>query len=345
MLFSSVELAKKNGTVRTFTEDKKIDISCYKNFYLHLLFTNLATIKKDFSNEYGELVLCIDSKNTWRKDFYPLYKSGRNKKRSESDIDFTQFYTLLDETIQTLDESFPFKVVKVAKSEADDIVGVLAKNATEKSLVISEDKDFAQLLKYPKVSFYRPIKKEFVNMDKAKLTMWRATHIVGGDAGDDVPTIKFETAFSKAFIDYLRQNDIFETDVRKFNKLSISNKLYSEFTGVDKKGNIDIFKPALFGKVKIEDFCKDIRNGLKENKLYWDNYKRNRTLVMFDYIPKDIQDSILDTFSKAEVHYNPLKIKSYFEANTLRQLSENVQSFFIDGNKITVSKGMFDAWS
>lgn len=331
--------------VRTFTEDKKIDISCYKNFYLHLLFTNIASIKKDFSKEYGEIVLCIDSKNTWRKDFYPDYKSGRNKGRSESDIDFRQYYEVLDETISTLRDSFPFKVVKVDKSEGDDIIAVLAKNSVSKTLIISEDKDYKMLLKYDHVNFYRPILKQFVKLTKEEVIRWRAEHIVGGDAGDDVPTIKFETEFSPNFITYLKNNDIFETDVRKFNKLSISSKLYSEYTVLDKKGKLDVFKPALFGEKKIGDFCNNLRASLKEKKIYWDNYKRNKTLVNFDCIPQNIQNAIMEEFKVAEVHYNPLKIRSYFEQHNLRQLTEQVQMFYTEDNKITVSKGMFDSWT
>lgn len=341
-MFISVLQSKKNGYANNFNNGK-LDLSCYKNFFLHLLFSNLSSIKKEFTKDYGsEIVLAIDDRYSWRKDIYPLYKGNRKEGRDKSEIDFEQYYPFLESIIEVINTSFPFKVVRSSKAEADDIIAVLAKNTTSKTLVLSEDKDFKQLLKYSHVSMYRPIQKEYVRLTKKELTNWRAQHILGGDSGDNVPTIKFETEFSPNFIKYLRENNIFETDVFNFNKLSISKKLYEEYNILDKKGEKDIFKPARFGEKGILDFTKNLKNNLKEKRIFWENYKRNRELVIFDKIPLNMQNSIIDSYNNSTILYNPLKIKSFFDTNELRYLSNNVQDFYNNENKITVHEGMFD---
>jgi hypothetical protein len=174
------------------------------------------------------------------------------------------------------------------------------------------------------------------------LANWRAQHILGGDSSDNVPNIKEGTEFSLNFIKFLRENNIFETSVYKFNKLSISVVLYDAYNVLDKKGNKDIFKAPRFGEKGIADFAKNMHTNLKENKLYWENYNRNKRLVIFDCIPDSIQKSIMDSFNNCTIQYNPLKIKGFFETNELRYLSNNVQMFYNSSNEIAITKGMFD---
>jgi len=189
LLHVSIDQAKKGGTIRAKTEEGKIMVESYKGFYLHLLFTNLAEIKKKFESEYGQIVLCIDSRPYWRRRILSTYKSKRKEKREESDIDYDSFYELVDGVIDTIDNSFPFKIVKAETAEADDVIATLSKeyHSKEKVLVVSEDKDFKQLLRYG-VSFYRPIQDRFETLTPKEITHYRAYHNVMGDAGDEVPT-------------------------------------------------------------------------------------------------------------------------------------------------------------
>ena len=54
------------------------------NMVRHMILNSLRMYRTRFSSEYGELVLCYDSKHYWRRDFFPQYKAGRRTKR-ESD--------------------------------------------------------------------------------------------------------------------------------------------------------------------------------------------------------------------------------------------------------------------
>ena len=96
------------------------------------------------------------------------------------------------------------------------------------------------------------------------------------------------------------------------------------------------------GKILLNKIIEYSFNNLKEKRIFWENYKRNRELVIFDKIPLNMQNSIIDSYNNSTILYNPLKIKSFFDTNELRYLSNNVQDFYNNENKITVHEGMFD---
>jgi hypothetical protein len=50
---------------------------------------------RQFRQEYGEVVLCCDNKNYWRKEFFPFYKAGRKKAREKSDLDWHLIFDIL----------------------------------------------------------------------------------------------------------------------------------------------------------------------------------------------------------------------------------------------------------
>ena len=52
------------------------------------------------------------------------------------------------------------------------------------------------------------------------------------------------------------------------------------------------------------------------------NYKRNQTLIDFDYTPQDIQDKILDEFEAINSEERKIPIK-YLEDNLLIDLVDN----------------------
>ena len=40
----------------------------------HMILSTLLFYRKKFRVEYGELVICCDSKHSWRKDIFPFIK-------------------------------------------------------------------------------------------------------------------------------------------------------------------------------------------------------------------------------------------------------------------------------
>ena len=132
----------------------------------HMILNSLRMYRSKFCDEYGELVLCYDSKHYWRRDYYPQYKAGRKKGREESNLDWDAIFTCLNEIKQELKDNFPYKHLEVYGAEADDIIAALCLELefdNGKTLILSGDKDFIQLQKYTNVTQYSPITKKFVN--------------------------------------------------------------------------------------------------------------------------------------------------------------------------------------
>ena len=51
------------------------------NMVRHMILNSLRMYRTRFSSEFGELVLCYDSKHYWRRDYFPEYKHNRRKGR------------------------------------------------------------------------------------------------------------------------------------------------------------------------------------------------------------------------------------------------------------------------
>ena len=61
-----------------------------ENVVRHMILNSLRMYRTKFSSEYGELVLCYDSKHYWRRDYFPQYKSSRRKSReTDSTVSYT----------------------------------------------------------------------------------------------------------------------------------------------------------------------------------------------------------------------------------------------------------------
>ena len=107
------------------------------NMVRHMILNSLRMYRTKFSSEYGELVLCYDSKHYWRRDYYPEYKSGRRKNREKSKHDWDAIFLCLNEIKDELKENLPYKFLEVYGAEADDIIGILCSTISEEIMIIS----------------------------------------------------------------------------------------------------------------------------------------------------------------------------------------------------------------
>ena len=157
----------------------------------HTVLNTIRQYKQTHRHIYdsgmGGLVICCDSAKNWRKDSFPEYKANRKKKREDDTTDWKSLFQFLDEMIEDLRNYFPYKVMRVERAEADDIIAVLNEYvATNPTLIISSDKDFIQLQKYEGVQQWSPLTKDFVKGDP-EASLWEK--LVKGDTGDGVPNI------------------------------------------------------------------------------------------------------------------------------------------------------------
>ena len=222
----------------------------------------IGRIARQHRAKYGEVVLCYDDKNYWRRDIFPFYKKNRKQEREASKYDWDKVFSVLNKVRDELRDNFPYKVLQVQGAEADDIVAALcmdnAKKATpEPVLILSADKDFIQLHKYDFVSQYDPIRNRWIENENP--VMYLQEHIVRGDRSDGIPNI---LTCDDAIVNGKPQ--------KKMSKEKI----------------------ASLANMKPEDFSNFIR--LR-------NWKRNAELIDFGRIPTPVIERIENTSSKVKV--------------------------------------------
>ena len=170
------------------------DVAADENIIRHMFLNSVRSTRKKFSQEYGEIVICCDGKNTWRKEAYPYYKANRKAGRDKSGMDWNALFQIMNNVRTEMKEFFPYKVIHIEHCEADDIIGAVINDngselniGSEKFLVLSADKDFIQLQKYANVDQYDPIRKRWLRNDQP--AAYLEEHILKGDTGDGVPNI------------------------------------------------------------------------------------------------------------------------------------------------------------
>jgi len=169
-----------------------------ENLVRHMVLTALRAFEKQYSPKYGEIVLAYDSKHYWRKEAFPFYKQNRKKDREASDLDWNAIFEVLNKIRDEIKTYFPYKVVEVYGAEADDVISTLTTyqayrniklekedKEPEEVLILSGDKDFIQLQKYPFVKQYNPILKKEIKHDDPK--SYAKEHILKGDKSDGIP--------------------------------------------------------------------------------------------------------------------------------------------------------------
>ena len=153
----------------------------------HTILNSIRMFRNKFTKDYGEMVICCDDKDNWRKEVFPEYKANRRKNRENDPTDWKTLFELLHEMREELTKYFPYKVMHVDTAEADDIIGVLVDHCEENpTLILSSDKDFIQLQKYQGVRQWSPLQKKFIVGDPAE-SLYDKT--IRGDTGDGVPNI------------------------------------------------------------------------------------------------------------------------------------------------------------
>lgn len=92
---------------------------------------------------------------SWRHDMFPDYKGERTYRPESEDPNENSWpkqVSLMQEVLRHL----PIRYCISQTLEADDIAGILARNATEKTLLVSDDYDYLQNLREGVVAVYQP---------------------------------------------------------------------------------------------------------------------------------------------------------------------------------------------
>ena len=103
-----------------------------KDAVRHSILNTIRAFNVKFKEEYGEMVLCADAADPWRRDIFPNYKHQRRKGRVESQIDWDGLFKIMSDIREEFINKLPFKVLHVDKCEADDIIGTLCKRTNRR---------------------------------------------------------------------------------------------------------------------------------------------------------------------------------------------------------------------
>jgi len=169
--------------------DAKLDESMLR----HMILNTLRFNRNKFNKEFGELVICADDRNYWRRRMFPYYKAARKKSREDSEMDWSAIFNSLNKIREELKEFFPYKVIQIETAEADDIIGAIVHlegrelNIGEPILILSGDKDYVQLHKDANVKQYDPTRKRWIRHENPDEFLYE--HILKGDASDGVPNV------------------------------------------------------------------------------------------------------------------------------------------------------------
>ena len=242
----------------------------------HMILNSLRMYRMKFCDEYGELVLCYDSKHYWRRDYYPEYKHSRKKGREKSTNDWDAIFEVLNAIKAELKEFFPYKFLEVYGAEADDIIAALAGELefdNGKTLILSGDKDFIQLQKFRNVTQYSPITKKFVNGVDPEIYL--SEHVLKGDSSDGVPNV---LSPDNTFVDGIRQKPL--------SKKKIAAMIDGDFPNDEVKRNYQRNKKLIDLKESPPELYIDILkeyqeapDGDRSKLLNYFTQKRLRNLV------------------------------------------------------------------
>ena len=257
----------------------------------HMILNSIRMYNKKYRAEYGQMVICCDGFNTWRKQYYPEYKASRKKNRDNSDMDWTEIFRVLHMVRDEIKENLPYKVVHQDGVEADDIIATLVERTQEFGMdepvmIISSDKDFIQLQKYRNVKQFSPIQKKMVTDDNPRTYLFN--HIMRGDDGDGIPNV-------------LSDDDTFI--------------------------NEDKSQTPLWQK-KIDSWLEQSDN-LREimDETTYRNYQRNKTLIDLDEIPDTIKENIINTFDNQKPAMK-MKVLNYLVKKRCTNLIEVAEEFY-----------------
>ena len=256
----------------------------------HMILNSIRMYNKKYRNEYGQLIICADGMNTWRKDFYPEYKANRKKSRDNSSMDWTEIFRILHTVRDEIRDYLPYKVIHMEGIEADDVIASLVMETQEFGqdepvMIVSSDKDFIQLQKFKNVKQFSPIQKKVVT-DKNPRT-YLFNHIMRGDSNDGIPNV-------------LSADDTFITEK---NQTPLRQKKIDEW-------------------LEHSDNLRDVMT----DDIYR-NYQRNKKLIDLSDIPESIRESIINNFNGQTKTPN-MKVLNYLIKKRCNNLIEVVEEFY-----------------
>ena len=258
-----------------------------ENMLRHMMLNSVRMYNKKFRDQYGQMIICCDGANNWRRGYFPQYKANRRKSRDDSGFDWAEAFRIMHKVKDEIKENFPYKVIHLEGCEADDIIGTMVEHTQEfgqyeEVMIVSSDKDFLQLQKYDNVRQWSHILKKEIKDPHPKLNL--IDKILSGDTGDGIPNV---LSGDNTFVNGERQTPL--------------------------------------SKKKKEAMMQDISEVVGLSAEWYRNYQRNRKLIDLTQTPQKLKNQIIDDFWITV--FNEGKTLPYLINNNMKQLIGSVEEF------------------
>jgi 5'-3' exonuclease len=279
-----------NGIALGAIVTQKLDIN--EDLIRHMVLNSIRMYNKKFRDEYGEVVIACDG-GSWRRDYFPEYKWKRRQNREEdnadkSKIDWNEVFEILNKVRDELVEYFPYKVVHIQGVEADDIIGTL----------VEETQEFG---KHDDVMIVSA-DKDFIQLQKYN-------------------NVRQFSPMTKKFVQeknprlYLMEH-LFKGDSGD----GVPNVLSADDTFVTGTRQAPVTKKKMEAWLEADDL-----EAVMGQEIYR-NFCRNKKLIDLSETPKEIKESIINSYDNATVAPK-MRILNYLIKNRCRQLVECVGDF------------------
>ena len=240
----------------------------------------------------------------WRLKYYNEYKLQRRlADKSERPFDFAPVFRYVDEHLipEFMDEFKGSKFIGVEGAEGDDIIASLVRIAPQdvEKVIISSDKDFLQLMKYPRVHVVTAVCKVYSLEEESKK--------VAKVFGEDNPMTPEQ---------YLER------------KILMGDKSDNIKPIFDRCGEVTasiLITEGGYKGMSLKEYLKN--DDIKRH------YRLNERLISFDMIPESIVESVKEQFfvDGGFSNVNPTISKS--KPNLLDEVEDDEEVELLEKNK------------
>ena len=254
----------------------------------HMVLNTLRSYNNKFKEDYGNMVIACDSKEKyWRKEYFQFYKSNRKKARDESGYDWNMIFNAINQIKNEIKDIFPYKVLEVGGAEADDIIATLCK--------------WTQINSMEKVLIVSG-DHDFFQLQKYK-------------------NIKQYSSLKNKFVKAERPTEhlVLEHIIKGDRGDGIPNV----FSADDSIINGERQKPV--SSKKLQEWLDDPTT-LPTDESFKRNFDRNKKLVDFSQIPKQIELEIINNFENYNQN-DKSRILNYFIEHKMKQMVDYLEEF------------------
>lgn len=276
-----------------------MDIDSKIGMALHMI---LYSMKKEFTMWGGTHVVMYLEGRSWRKKIYEKYKANRPVEFSAQTEKEQEEYHLMqeafDDLVTYIDSKTNITVLRHPEAEADDMIYVFIEaHPDDQHVLISSDSDFFQLLRFPNVTIYDPVKDILIKRDGVYDEKGNKLEFALVDSKIRVKKENPNFVINEGWYEY----ELFKKCIRGDR----TDNIFSAYPGVREKGTktqigiLEAYEDREHKGYKWNNFMmqKWVDEDSQEQCVK-DRYQLNATLIDLRNIPTDIKDKCLATIAE-----------------------------------------------